>query len=267
MAYTSGTASNHRDLLRLLRVFVTQTMQPDTERWQELEYIDDTSEHKLLLRGPGLAGQDDVFIGIDVYDDGANDIYGWRMTGAAGFLPGLPIDAQPGGSPIRYLPLWNAPIEYHFTASGRRIVVLTRVENTFLLAYLGLILPYATPLQYPFPHCVAGAMSASRYSDVTDCLCVTLRTPGGNWIDINRLWPSSLQLQPSPGSIYPLLPLVASGNEGNDEAVYGELDGLFWVSGYGNAAGNTLTDEGARQYKVWRNVDSAIDDFVALNME
>jgi len=45
---------------------------------------------------------------------------------------------------------------YWFIANGRRFIVVAKVSTFYVAAYCGLIMPYSTPNQYPYPLYIGG---------------------------------------------------------------------------------------------------------------
>ena len=117
-----------------------------------------------------------------------------------------------------------------------------------------------------------------------DNFTLRLRRPDGRWrgfgIDASadntayaHVWPFNRGLftnvRPNLGDdTYPLFPIVLSedtGN-GNQAAIYGEMDGLFAVTGYGNASENIVT-VGRARYLVLQNVyRTTFRDYLAIKM-
>jgi hypothetical protein len=105
-------------------------------------------------------------------------------------------------------PLWNSSIPYWFNVNSRRIIVVAKVSTVFTMSYLGFILPYATPGQYPYPLFIGGTTwlssgSSLRFSSATDndqmfwrgrtplqtassSASFKLRTPSGVWRSRNN---------------------------------------------------------------------------------
>jgi hypothetical protein len=74
------------------------------------------------------------------------------------------------------------------------------------------------------------------------------------------------QVREGPGGEFMIEPLLPT-NDGTDEAVYGEFDGVFWVSGFSNAAEDTLLIEGKSYLSVPNIFRIANADFIALLLE
>jgi len=118
-----------------------------------------------MLKGPGLAGTDEIFIGMIGQRSVSNQDYRLRLYGYTGFNPEERSVAgnHPGSSVIAYpwTTLWDQPMSYWLTISGRRIIASIKVSTVYEGFYLGFILPYATPTQYPYPLAVGGSQAGN----------------------------------------------------------------------------------------------------------
>lgn len=267
MAWTSGTATDHRDLLRRLRQFLTADMMPAGERWQAMRWVEQPTTQELLLKGPGLAGADAIHVGIRSSQNVATDVYNWHLQGATGYLP---LDAwadQPNVSTERHMALWNQPIPYWFVANGRRILVAARVSTRLMLIHLGFVLPYATPGQYPYPLMVMGSYQDARWSAVSGNFSADIHTPGGGWKDYAQLWPVGLPTMPSPGNVYPVTRIVLFADNNGRQDMLGEIDGLAYVSGYANATENTVAVGSDTWLVLQDSAQTGIANYTALKLE
>jgi hypothetical protein len=262
MAYETGTATDYRDLLRRLRAFVTGSAL-GSQAWTQMRWTESATTQELILKGPGLAGADEIFVGIRSDQNAASDTYNWHIRGATGYLP---LDAwadQPNASPERHMALWNQPMPYWFVADGRRIMVAARVSTRVMFIHLGFILPYATPGQYPYPLLIVGSNQDARWSNVFSNFAPVIRSPGGAWSESATLWPVGTAVMPSPGNVYPLTRVVVLDSYG----ALGEIDGLAHVSGYANATENTVT-AGSATWLVLQDVaKTGIANYTALKLE
>lgn len=128
--------------------------------------IVNSSSSESYLKGPGLAGTDEIFIGFRTIQDPINSWYLLQVFGFTGFLPSeLSCINQPGGISIGsgapFLALWDNPMAFWITASGRRVIFVFKVSTVYEGGYAGFYLPYATAAQYPYPLAVGGSMSAN----------------------------------------------------------------------------------------------------------
>jgi hypothetical protein len=266
MAYETGTATDHRDLLRRLRAFVTGAALGG-QAWSELRWTEDATTQELMLMGPGLAGVDEIFVGIRSDQKVASDTYNWHIQGATGYLP---LDAwadQPNASPERHMALWDQPLPYWFIANGRRILVAARVSTRVMLIHLGFILPYATPGQYPYPLLIVGSGSDARWSGVYTNFAPVIHSPGGEWNAGAHLWPVGENVMPSPGDVYPVTRIVVSTDSLGVAEALGEIDGLAHVSGYANATENTVTAGSAAWLVLQDAAQTGIANYTALKLE
>lgn len=304
MAWTSGIATDYLDLLDKLRVFLTSTMTPAGERWTALAWVTTpyaaatyTYERELYLRGPGLAGADEIYVNLRAFKNVATDVYNWDLRGAVGYQAGIDFAAQPGVSPAVYQHLRNAAIPYWIVANGRRFVVVANVSTVYEACAGGFFLPYATPGQYPYPLLVGGTSSsaAARFSSASGdhgVFCDPARTalrvrlPDGTWADfynwyesagrsgvdsasVHTVWPGgwSPPLRDNVDGSYALLPLILQTPGNGTKQLLGEIDACFWVSGFGAAAEDLVTVGGVDHLVVQDTFRTARTNYWALRLE
>lgn len=164
MAYSHGIANGHADLWAKLKAFLTT--HPDlVAANQNWEIIWDASgvanpenPTDILLRGPGLAGQDQVYVGMRAVTQTANDRHWFEMRGSTGPLS----SARTYYDHIRTTPEMTriftdlGTMEYWMIANGRRFAMVLKISTVFQSMYAGLFLPYATPDAYPYPLYIGG---------------------------------------------------------------------------------------------------------------
>lgn len=183
MAYEIGTSSGYTDLLERLKDFISDPDRiiGDHPNMDELVAIDDivqtgessqawtidrwvvNSEIEMIAHGPGSAGNDEIYVGIDTYSDVGDDYYNWRLMGMTGFAAGVDLEYQPGitqGRLPRML-MWENPIPYWFFGNGRGYVVVAQISNVYESLYQGFALPYGLPTQFPYPMVVGGSACPS----------------------------------------------------------------------------------------------------------
>lgn len=195
---------------------VTASPLPAGERWLELRRLDEGGPtQEVLLRGPGLAGTDEIYVGLQALESVAGDYYNWYLLGAIGYDAGLAFLSQPGRNPNRIprMALWTGVIPYWIVASGRRLVLVAKVSTVYQACYLGLMLPYATPGQYPYPLVVGGSMTGAageRWStSATEHR--HFACPGAN--DSNTNASTALMLRALDGSWQPFSNFYMSSSE------------------------------------------------------
>lgn len=123
---------------------------------------------EVILKGVGNAGTEEIFVGIRSEYDAAAGWYNLFMNGYTGYdaneqswfnQPGAlngPSAQYPLAVPM--VPCWNTSMPYWFVASGRSFRFAVKVSTSYEGGYLGYILPYATPGQYPYPLAVGGSL-------------------------------------------------------------------------------------------------------------
>lgn len=160
MAWETGTAANHVDLFNKIRDFLTTNtdLVNAGENWTQVLGPSGTLVHgdQITLKGPGLTGTDDIYFGMDTFEDPGADTYNMRFWGHAGFSVNQAPRSQALMSPDQYVLLWNQPMTYWIVGNGRRWMLAVKVATVYSSAYCGFILPYGSPSEYPYPMLVAG---------------------------------------------------------------------------------------------------------------
>ena len=231
-----------------------------------------------MAMAPGLAGTDQIYTGLQSYNLPTTDVYNWRCAGFTGFVDSSSFKTQPGISPVLGIPLRRNAMRYWFAANGQRVAVALQVDTTYQTFYLGKMLPYGTPQQYPYPLVVGAPLTTDgyiRYSDTSASAPtmpykgtrnnMRLRFVDGTW-KTPDCWPWNMTTASIPrdtGGSYPLLPVILNDSAPN---VYGELDGVAFVPGFGNAVENTVT-VGAVSWLVVQDVaKTGAKDYFALQL-
>lgn len=163
MAYETGTATDADDLFAKIQSFLKTNVDlvAATQEWTEAWNGTSVGEpDDIVLRGPGLASADDVYIGLSLFKDATNDLYDIRMTGMTGILGSGATSYRDhiGTSPAPVkICIFDSAMEYWIVANGRRFVLIVKVSTVYEALYGGLILPYATPVSYPYPLMIGGS--------------------------------------------------------------------------------------------------------------
>jgi hypothetical protein len=263
MAFTSGTASNYKDLLAIMTTFAA------ANGWSILEQ----TTNRVYLKGTGLAGTDEIFCGVETYEDTSNGYYNWELFGSVSWRSGREPHMHPlsSGDDKVFTYFWNAAIPYWMVANPRRIIVVAKVGTTYQFVHLGLGLPVGTDAQYPYPLLIGGCgtTKAQAYSvgnanigafwgaGYSGACCGRLRLPGGVWGSIGTTQSSALN--PTLKSVCENFIQIANilnapTGEYKPEQVYVVdlaavntyigIDGIFRVSGYQQTAENIITVDG-----------------------
>lgn len=286
MALEVGTATNYRDLLAKIATFAS------ANGWSILEQ----SETSFYLRGAGTSGLDEIYVGATAYEDAANNRYNFELFGSWGYKAGRAFNKMPmssGGGVYVYL--WNQSMPYWLSVNADRILCFAKIGTVYMSIYLGFLKRFGTEMQYPYPLCIGGCGGSStvNYSNSTASLIsfwsavygdansrARVCLPGGVWgfmaegggsalnPRLGIFSPVSLKvltLITTPDNTYPLYPLYVCGSV--EPAVYGEYDGIHWITGYGNASENTLTIDG-KNYIVFQDIfRTTYDAFCAMRMD
>jgi len=272
MAYETGTATDHDDLLDKLIAFLTTDL-PSVQQWTVLADRTESGSGQrcVYLHGPGLAGTDNIYVGIRVKTDDGGIIYHWELRGMAGYNSEAEFESQVGVSNPHYVPLYDSGMSYHFFATGRCFKVSALVESTvWVPCYGGLMLPYALPSEFPYPLFIGGAsyLQTDRYSSGAASFRAFwqpgddnnakhggcgLRFVSGEWLpfsdqdadtDYGRAWPyynDVLPMAANADSTQNIIPVVLyTGKWGG--VVLGELDGVGYIAGHNTTPGDTITD-------------------------
>lgn len=158
------------------------------QAWEQLRY----SNGDLMVKGKGLGGLDEIYVNIDTFINTNDGVYNWVLRGAVSYNGANDVQDQAGQAPPVGLSLWNNAMRYWFFANGRRFIVVAQVSASYVSAYAGLILPYATPTQYPYPLFVGGNLPTGSGSDAP------YQTENYSWADARNtnFW-RPLQTSPS----------------------------------------------------------------------
>lgn len=123
---------------------------------------------EVIFKARGNAGTDEIYCGIRSEYYAAGGWYNLFMNGYTGYDPNEQSwFKQPGalnkfGDQYPYavpmVPCWDTTMPYWFVASGRAFRFGVKVSTSYEGGYLGFILPYATPGQYPYPLAVGGSL-------------------------------------------------------------------------------------------------------------
>lgn len=173
MAYATGTATDYLDLFERFRTFITSNaaLVAAGQQWTQMRYSTSeagTGRRVLMLRGPGNAGTDQIYVNLQTDFNTPNDWYNWKIWGATGYNAATAYNDQPGqtsaaGRTGYWARFWYSTtpgasaIPYWFIADGRCFKIIAKVSNTYQQLFGGFFLPYATPNEYPYPLMI-GAM-------------------------------------------------------------------------------------------------------------
>lgn len=249
-----------------------------------LRYDTAIEKRELIMMAPGLSGEEEIYIGFRCYQNTSADYYNMTAAAFIGYVPGNTFETQPGAM-LSGVPAHNNRIDYWLTLNGQRIALAMKVGTpAYESCYVGKFLPYATPGQYPLPLICAGMLNgepATRFSDTSHSMPYKgnrtnfrMRFNDGAWRQPES-WPwnnaymartgtSSTQseLRDTEGS-YSLHPIIPNDNNG----IYGELDGVFYISGFNNAVENTAVVDGLTHVVIQDVSRTGFIDYYAIRMD
>jgi hypothetical protein len=231
---------------------------------------------------PGISTTEEIFVGFSLHEDVGTDTYALGIWMFRSYNAGLGDLEQPGISTVVYLPIWNQPMQYWFVANGQRVTITPKVSTVYPSAHAGKYLPYGTPGEYPQPYYLAApvATPTTRWSTTNEnnrnfwdpgSSAYMLMPGAGSWRAVqnfqqsgggesgvsssNHVWPYAAdsldgqvqtryrELRENVDGTYWLKPLILMGTNPVSDT-FGEIDGVYAVSGFNNASENTVTIDG-----------------------
>lgn len=213
----------------------------------------------------GLSGTEEIYLGFKTYESVAQDYYNILSGMFVGYVAGNPFENQPGAR-LSGVPAHNVNLGYYLTVNKQRIAFCLKVgPPVYMHCYLGKMFPYSRPSQFPYP-VVSGGMlvgaAGTRYSDTnltfpymgnwTTQANLFLRDPGGTYAKtynypFSRFNDRNLGLIGGQGNMcitpvngnYPLEPVILQQMV-DPWSVWGELDGVYAIPGFGAVSENVI---------------------------
>lgn len=236
-------------------------------------------------------------MGIKTYQSISSDYYNIKVNCFTGYVAGNTYETQPGISPDGGVPLYNNTINYYFVANGQRLIVVADITASYQSFYLGKILPYATPSQWPYP-VVVGAMMGSantyRYDNLVyprawfygykywsaplygSFPSLKMRFVDGTWRTNVEVLPfndgndniirNTITLSETATDYYGLHTIVLSEYTTGYVNNYGEFEGVYMISGFNNSVENTLVIDGVTYVVIRSGVRTGFKDYIALRL-
>jgi hypothetical protein len=264
------------------------------DAWTQLGVTSPEDADAAIFQAPGLGGvspQEQIYFGFGYEASVGTDAYaltGWMFRT---YNPSLGYTSQPGHSGLGYHPVWNQPTPYWFIANGRRVIVVTKVSTVYTASYLGKVLPYGTPGEWPQPYYLGMPFSSNtrwsstsetfrNFFDPGDHNGSRMLNPSGVWYGVanyeessgessvnsdNYIWPYQAnigteasartrwrEMRDNVDGSYTLFPLILNGeNPATD--IWGELDGAYACSGF-NAAVEDIIEQDNEQHLLVQNI-------------
>jgi len=287
MAYDIGYVDNtgseglaHWQMLAKIKALA------EANGWTTLRYLtpSDGSNRELILKGVGLSGDREIYIGFRTYHDIGADYYNLSSACFTGYVDANPFTSQPGYIE-RGVCGHNLRIDYWLSANAQRIFFGLKIGSpaVYEVAHAGQYNPYATPGQYPYPMACIGMLPsgtpATRHSDTSSThTCGVkgqskgyLRDVMGNWVQFTCLpWTGRPTLRRDTGGYYSARKAVlmsgAANNPGGTGNVWGELDGIRYISGFNNGSENTVSIDDVTHVVLGDAFRNGIGDYFLLEM-
>jgi hypothetical protein len=244
---------------------------------------------QLIMKGKGFTSDEEIFVGMYIYESVASDYYNFTVATMRGFLPLESFVNQPGISPRSTACAHNISIAYWLSVNEQRVNCVMKVGTpVYEMFSVGKFFPYAFPSQYPQPLMVCGTIAGTstlRFSDTSAAHTVGLKgnlsqfrtfLNDGTW-NQSLCFPYSLPtaeamlyngMRPAGAGTatytYPLLPIeIYTLTPSN---VYGRLDGFFWITGFDNVTENTVTISG-KTFVIFQDVfRNGFGDYYAMEL-
>jgi hypothetical protein len=252
--------------------------------WTTLRYDNTLAVRELIMKGVGLSGTEEIFVGFRSYESVVSDYYNLSVAGFTGYVAGNTFAAQPGYIESG-VPATSTRIDYWLVVNAQRIAFALKVGTpVYESAYVGKILPYATPTQFPYPLVVAGMLSGvpgTRFSDTAQAMPYRgnrtncrLRFIDGSWLTPECApWNNAMLMGGGTSGTdsriwvtdagYQLLRIVMTTSQGD----FGEFDGIYQITGYGpNATENTLVIDGMTYVVIQDVYRNTFDSYYALRL-
>lgn len=244
-----------------------------------LRYDTAIANRELIMSAPGFSGSENIYMGFRCYQSAPSDYYNMTVAGFTGYVPGNSFDTQPGAK-LCGVPAHNNRIDYWLSLNAQRIMLAMKVGTpVYETAYTGKFNKYAFNSQYPYPYAVSGMLNgeaATRFSDTAHSFGFkgnranfSMRFNDGTWKQVltfpwdNAEVAGTTNSTRDTNNTYNLEPIVLKDAQG----IYGELDGVFQISGFNNTVENTCVIGGVN-YVVIQDVSrTAFNDYIAMRLD
>jgi len=252
------------------------------EGWTELRYDTSIANRELIMMAPGMSSTEEYYVGVRTYQDSGADYYNLAFATFSGYVSGNSFDAQPGIA-ISGVPAHNQRIDYWMAINGQRLALAMKLgTGVYTSGYIGRFNAYSIPTQYPYPVIAAGMLNgtpATRFSDTAYSMgykgntnALRMRNQAGAWVNpLAYPWANTgasiYSTMRDTGAYYPLTPVMLCQS---GAGIFGELDGIYHVSGFNNAVENTINIGGTSgtDYVIIRDTwRTGFGDYYALRMD
>ena len=129
----------------------------------------DSTCKEVILSNTGMSGNENIIIGIREYEYAASNEYNWELNGYLSLPPAWNAHANISHGMDGYdttrehwnelpiLQLFDSTIPYWFYSTQEFIIVSVRISTAWYQCYLGNMMRFASPNEYPHPLVIAGS--------------------------------------------------------------------------------------------------------------
>ncbi|MHB1283045.1 MAG: hypothetical protein ACYCZI_04110 [Metallibacterium scheffleri] len=228
--------------------------------WTTLRYVNPTdgSNRELIMKGVGLSGTEEIFIGFRSYHDVGADYYNLSVAAFTGYVAAAAFTAQPSYMESGVC-AHNQRIDYWLRVNAQCITFGLKVGvGSYQHGYTGFFFRYGTPGQHPYPIAVFGMLNgvpATRYSDTSYSMGLKgyiaataayngpnarIRDVAGVWQQVfSAPWNTGMNMRDTGGYYLGKKIVLYQANQ-----VWGELDGVRFISGFNQVVENTCVING-----------------------
>lgn len=270
-----GTLAHYK-MLEVIRDFAADN------GWTVLRYDTAPANRELILKGSGYTGEEEIFVGFRTYQSESADYYNLLAGVFTGYVAGNTFGTQPGAR-LSGVPAHNYRIDYWLTLNPQRIALVMKVGTpVYESCYVGKILPYGRPSQYPYPVACGGMLNgaaATRFSDTSHSgyfkgnrANMALRSNDG-WLQpycypwgnrsLAGTGTGDTQMRDT-GGIYHPLPVELHDNSRN---LWGALDGIYFITGFNNAVESTFSMDGSDFVVIQDVFRTSFTDYYAMRLD
>ena len=291
--YKTGTASGYLDLLNIVITALTTDL--GAENWSILR--DTTSGYtvdgEIILKGTGLAGDDEIFVGIKAHHSVPLNYWNWRLQGYTGYSSIYTFDGQPAAIPLApNICLSTNTMTYWLIYNGQRFALVVKRDTVYEHLYMGLGFPNTYPDGYPYQLMVGGSANentilggdasinhsayfqplAGQFNMLVGAEWKVFTTSGQDYrtqrlgmfpyhrygaMEFNNIF-SLLGRSPNGNvAVFPIRPFERESaythTEADVIADYGDLDGIFAASGQGGISSEDTVTIGGDTYILFQN--------------
>jgi hypothetical protein len=256
---------------------------------------------------PGVDGAQEIFVAGYTYSNSGTDQWnivfkGFRYWSTYSTDASV-LSVAPVAPYLAAMALSKSNFQYWMIVHGGRAIIAVRISGQYLFLYLGFGLPYETPANHAYPMLIGGQNNqATSLSETGDSFRnpsdpggggLQAIQPDGSWkpygnrgggsgsegnsygsaYDHGVTWPYSNdaagaqnnQLRDNIDGTMPLLPIILIRE--SPKHIWGEFDGVYWTTGFGNTAEALLRD-GAIDVLVFPNIfRTAINSYCGLALD